>query len=152
MENILETIKHTHLHKEFNNSYLVEKSLLDWSKKYLEENTLEDYIDKIYTYCRTIEAIELEEIEDANKYKKMQRIFKLLDRLQLTCDPQEQKLFAIEDLRMTYYYINPFIYGLMLLFYDIKETKEIDKKITFITHWLDDVAQACERQLQKKKK
>jgi hypothetical protein len=151
MEALINIVSSIHPNKGFTNSHLLEKSFLDWSKKYLENNSVADYIDKVYDYFRIIESIDLEEINDANKYKKMQRIFKLLDKFQLSCEPEEQKLFGIEDLRMTYYPINPFIYGLMLMFYDIKDSNEIDSKITYITHWLEDVADACDKYYQKNK-
>lgn len=151
MEPILKIVSTIHPDKKFNNSQLLEKSFSDWSKKYLDNNNLADYIDKVYDYCRVIESIEIHEIEVANKYKKMQRVFTLLDKFQLSCEPGEQKLFGIEDLRMTYYSINPFLYGLMLMFYDLKETKEIDEKITYITQWLEDIAYTCDIYYKKNK-
>lgn len=151
MEDILDIIKAVHPQKEFTNSFLLEKSFIDWSKKYLDNNSIPDYIDKVYDYFRAIESIGLDDINDANKYKKMQRVFKLLDKMQLSCNIEDQKLFAIEDLRMTYYQINPFIYGLMLMFYDIKDSSEIDSKITYITQWLEDIADACDRYYKKNK-
>ena len=144
MQPINEIFSSIHLNKKFANSNLIEKSFKDWSKKYLSLYTETEYIDKIFEIFRLIETIDIFEIENANKHTKTIRMLKLFDKLQESCEPHELKIFAIEELKTSHYHLHPFIYGLMLHFYDIKFSEEIDEKITYITQWIEEIAYQCD--------
>lgn len=152
MPTISEIFSFIHLNKKFVNSNLIEKSFKDWSKKYLSLHTDSEYIDKIFEMFHLIEAIDIFEIENANKYTKTIRMLKLFDNLQEACESHELKIFAIEELKTNYYQLHPFIYGLMLHFYDIKFSEEIDEKITYITQWLEEIAYQCDDFYKKNSK
>lgn len=151
MKSLYDVVSTIHLNKKFVNSNLIEKSFKDWSKRYLASHTDSEYINKTFEFFRLIESIDIFEIENANKYKKTTRMLKLFDRLQDACEPHELKIFAVEELKTSYYQTHPFIYGLMLHFYDLKFSEEIDEKITFITQWIEEISYECDDFYKKNK-
>lgn len=140
MNDIIEVISKIKLNKKFKNANLVEKSFIQWSCNFLIDYNIEKYSEKLFQYFRLIESIDFQEIEEANQHKKAMRMIKLFDKLQLTCSKEELKIFTIDELKPTYYHIHPFIYGLMLHFYDLRFSEEIDFKITLLTQWIEEIA------------
>ena len=139
LEKILDIIEKNKLDKDCVNPQLINKSFKDWTTNFIKENTLDNYIFKVSFYFSKLENISIEDIEQAKKYKKIHYLLNLLDSFQENCSIDEQKLFSINDLNISYYKINPFIYGLMLFFDDIKDIKLIDKNLTYIAHWLQSI-------------
>lgn len=147
--NILQNVKTS---KDLNNGFLLEKGFSDWTKDYLETHPFSSYVDKIDNYFRLVEVITIEEIKDSLNYEGMEKVRVLLDGFQLSLERNEQKLFGVETLDMKYYKYNQFLYSIMLMFYELDSATEIDKRVTFLTQWLEDVSFEADSYYRKNQK
>ena len=137
---------------DLQNSYLIQKGFQDWSLNYLEKNSFFNYVNKIDNYFRLIEVITIDEIQNSLNYSGLEKVRVLLDGFQLSLEKSEQKLFGVENLSIRYYSYNQFLYSIMLMFFELDSAKEIDKRITLLTQWLEDVSYSADKFYRQNRK
>lgn len=151
-EAFLPILKNVKISSDFTNGFLIEKGFYDWSVSYLETHPFSSYVDKVDNYFRLIEVITLDEIQENLSNQGLDKVRGILDGFQLSLERDEQKLFGVDSLDMKYYNYNQFIYSLMLMLYDLNSDKEIDKRITLLTQWLEDVLFEADSYFKKNSK